>query len=239
MSEITDTIHSEIVALSTPEKIAKVLRFFKTSKESYGGHDKFLGVSVPELRILARKYKDLSISDLSILIASEFNEIRLISLMILRIQYEKADFAGQQKIVNFYIKHVDFVNNWNLVDLSAPYILGNFCIKTTPDILWEFAKSSNIWHKRIAIIASHALVRNGCYDLTLQFAELFLDESHDLIQKATGWMLREIGKRDRSTLLSFLDKFAAKMPSVMLSYAFEHLDPTQRKCYRAKRSQIS
>jgi 3-methyladenine DNA glycosylase AlkD len=239
MSETTDAIQAEIVALSTLEKIAKVIRFFKTSKDSYGEHDKFLGVTVPELRILAKKYKDLSISDLSILITSKFNEIRLIALIILRFQYEKADFANQQKIVDFYIQYVDFVNNWNLVDLSAPYILGDFCIKTTPDVLCKFAKSSNIWHKRIAVIASHALVRNRNYDLTLQLSELFLNEPHDLIQKATGWMLREIGKRDRYTLLAFLDEFAAKMPSVMLSYALEHLDPTQRRFYRAKRSQIS
>jgi 3-methyladenine DNA glycosylase AlkD len=234
LPEVIYRIQAELAKLSTPEKREKTLRFFKTNTGSYGEHDKFMGTTVPEIRALSKKYEDLTLSDLAAALNSEFNDMRLFALMVLRIQYKKAKFERQKELTKFYIQHIDSVNNWNLVDLSAPAILGDFVSQTDPRILFDLSKSENMWHNRIAIVASFALIRKNQYDVTLQLAESFLAEPHDLLQKATGWMLREVGKREIKTLISFLDKFATKMPKIMLRYSVERLCLEQKQKYTKK-----
>ncbi|MDR3285735.1 MAG: DNA alkylation repair protein [Holosporales bacterium] len=230
--QIIEKIQKELKNLGSPEKSEHFSYFFKTSPGSYGEHDKFLGISVLEIRNFAKKYLDLSFEDISALLDSEFNESRLLALVILVNKYKKANVKQQREIVDFYIKHADSTNNWNLVDLSAKEIVGDWATKTNPEVLFTFAQSPNMWRRRIAIVGSHAFITKQQYDVTLRLAELFLNDPQNLIHKATGWMLREIGKRNCETLCAFLDKFAAKMPRVMLSYAIEHFDSEKRKFYR-------
>ena len=228
-------IENEVKKVSDFKKAEHLKRFFKTSKGSYGEHDKFLGVTVPNVRLFAKKYIDTELETISSLISSEFNEIRLLALLILRLKYEKEDFDSKSNIINFYIDKMDHINNWNLVDLSAPYIIGDFAQKTKSDILLKLMKSENIWKKRISIVGSHAFIKVNDYEQTIQIAEFLLNDKNNLIQKAVGWMLREIGKRDKKVLCLFLDKFSAKMPSVMLSYSLEHFDKEEKEYYRSIR----
>ncbi|MDR1907344.1 MAG: DNA alkylation repair protein [Holosporales bacterium] len=263
VSSAFDDLRAELEKLANPAKAEHLRRFFKTTPGSYGEHDRFLGITVPEIRKLAKKYKLLHLNELAILLKSKFNEERLFALFILRFQYENAEFSPtlqigsestlplgdqplafpdfteehcnstegmrQKDLVNFYINYIDFVNNWNLVDSSAPYIIGDFSTKTDTDTLFFLVKSQNMWHRRVAVVASHAFIKQRRYDVTLHFAELLLNDPHDLMHKAVGWMLREVGKRDKGVLCAFLEQFATKMPRTMLSYATEHFDKEAKK----------
>lgn len=228
-------LHQRLLKLKNPQKAAQLSRFFKTRPGEYGEHDRFLGIYVADLRRLSNEFKSLPLDEIELLLVSGFNEERLCGLLILRHQFEKAGPGVQQEIVDFYLDYLDRVNNWNLVDVSAPYILGEFVYQHPSDILDSLSRSPQMWHRRVAVVATLALIRKHQFDPTLRIAERLLEEPEDLIHKAMGWMLREIGKRDRDALISFLNKFCPQMPRIMLRYALEHFEKEERQAFLKRR----
>lgn len=205
---------------SDEEKKLVLPRFFKTGKGEYGEGDKYLGVIVPKTRKVAKANKDASYELIEALLESEWHECRLCALLILIEKYKKTP----DEAVQFYLCHLKGINNWDLVDLSAPYILGDYLVnRNDRQILYTLAKSPDMWAQRIAIVSTLMLIRNGQYTDTIALAEQFLTTRHDLIQKATGWMLREVGKRDEPLLVSFLEANSERMPRTMFRYAIEKL----------------
>ena len=229
-----------------PEKAKLLARFFKTGKGQYGEGDIFLGITVPESRKIAVKYSKLPFSDIAKLLKNKYHEARLVALLILVNKYKvlaRQDLAtcarpclAQKKIVDFYLANTKYINNWDLVDLSAGYILGEYIYyKKDKSILLELAKSKNLWEKRIAIISTFAFIYKGKSKWTLRIVRMLINDSHDLIHKACGWMLREVGKRvSESKLTSFLDRHSDNMPRTMLRYAIERLPEKIRKYYLNK-----
>lgn len=223
-------VYSQIVkdlrGLADDNKKIVLPRFFKTGKGEYGEGDKFLGVTVPATRSVAKRYKDVPYEVLEALLESEWHECRLCSLLILIEKYKKeAELA-----VSFYLSHMKGINNWDLVDLSAPYILGSFLVGSKDrKILYQLAGSTNMWERRIAVVSTLMLIRHGQFNDTIRLAELLLDSRHDLMQKSIGWMLREVGKRDQDILVGFLEKHRRQMPRTMLRYAIEKFPMEQRK----------
>ena len=219
-------------------KKAKILsRFFKTGKGEYGEGDNFFGINVPEQRKLAKKYYDLNLDEIQKLLSSNIHEYRMTALFILVDKYQKAD--NKEEIVNLYLKNTKNINNWDLVDLTAPNILGNHLLLTSKhsmqlpnrNILYSLANSNNLWEKRIAVLSTFAFIRNNQFEDSLKIAEILLKDKHDLIHKAVGWMLREIGKRDLKTEEAFLARHCSAMPRTMLRYAIEKFDERKRKFY--------
>lgn len=205
---------------SDEEKKLVLPRFFKTGKGEYGEGDKFLGVIVPETRKVAKANKNASYELIEALLESEWHECRLCALLILIEKYKKTP----DEAVQFYLCHLKGINNWDLVDLSAPYILGDYLVnRNDRQILYTLAQSPDMWSQRIAIVSTLMLIRNGQYTDTIALAEHFMTTRHDLIQKATGWMLREVGKRDEPLLVSFLEANSTRMPRTMFRYAIEKL----------------
>jgi len=204
-------------------------RFFKTKKGEYGQGDLFLGIKVPLQRKIARKYSNLSLFNLQKLFNSKIHEHRLCALLILTDQYKKN--PDKRKFINFYLKNSKKVNNWDLVDLSAPKILGDYLLDKDKKILYKYAKSDNLWQKRIAIISTYTFIINNELEDTIRISKILLNDDHDLIHKAVGWMLRELGKKNQSKLEDFLTKYASTMPRVMLRYSIEKLSPQKRKYY--------
>lgn len=205
--------------------------FYKTGIGQYAEHDKFLGISVPFLRKIAQQFYDLSFPDIQLLISSPINEERLLALLILGNQYRQASTQHKNEVFEFYLTHLGYVNNWNLVDGSAPVILGPHLQQTNKKILFTLARSNSLWERRIAIVATWHFIRQNDFRWTMKIAQLLLKDPHDLIHKATGWMLREVGKRNIITLTQFLDQHAPKMPRTMLRYAIEKLPERKRKFY--------
>jgi len=220
--------------ISSPTKAKSSAWFFKTGPGQYGEGDQFIGVTVPEQRVIAKKFQELSLIEIQKLLASTVHEDRLTALFILVGQYQRAKRTNAEKqFVTLYLDERQHINNWDLVDSSAPYILGDWLV-THPDertILAKLAGESSIWSKRIAILATASFIKNREFEPTLRLAEQFLSEHHDLMHKATGWMLREIGKKDQPTLAAFLEKHAAAMPRTMLRYAIEKFSPAERQTY--------
>ena len=214
------------------KKIAEISKwFFKTGKGEYGEGDKFIGLKVPTQRKLAREFKDLNLDDLTQLLKSSIHEERLISLFILVGRYHKADEKTKNEIFDFYLKNRKGINNWDLVDLSAPKILGKHLLKKDKAILFKFAVSKNLWERRIAILSTLEFIKNIEFKTTLQLCKILLNDEHDLIHKATGWMLREIGKKDLDVEEKFLKAHYKKMPRTMLRYAIEKFPKSKRKKY--------
>lgn len=228
--------------VATPERAVANAWFFKTGPGQYGEGDKFLGVTVPEQRKIAKQFKELPLKQVEKLTMSPWHEERMTGLFILVGQYSRADKANKKLIYEFYITHTKWINNWDLVDSSAEYIVGPW-LDTRPEkmmVLTTLAGSSLLWDRRIAIIATFEYIRQGRADEALVIAEELLDDPHDLIQKAVGWMLREVGKRvDRAFLEVFLDKHAATMPRTTLRYAIEHFNAKQREHYLKLRTKTS
>lgn len=206
----------------------KVQRFFKTGSGQYAQHDQFLGITVPTLRKIAKNYYHLSFAELEQLLHSPFNEKRLLALFILIHQYQK---TKQQAVFDFYLKHIDRVNNWNLVDSSAHLIIGAHLIDQPQNLLIELSASNNLWHRRIAIVATWYFIRKNQLEQTFVIAQKLMTDQQDLIHKAVGWMLREAGKKNQTMLLSFLDQWAPNMPRTMLRYSIEKLSQEQKKSY--------
>jgi 3-methyladenine DNA glycosylase AlkD len=205
--------------------------FFKTGPGDYGEGDRFLGVTVPALRELARRYQTLSIEDVRRLVRSSWHEERLLGLLILTRQYAAADSRGRSAIYAFYLRNTDRINNWDLVDASADRIVGAHLLTRDRSCLRRLAKSDLLWERRIAMIATFHFIKRREHDDALAVAALLVNDRHDLIQKAVGWMLREIGKRDPAIEKRFLDKHAAAMPRTMLRYAVERFPQGERRKY--------
>jgi len=220
--------------LANPTKAEILQGFFKTGKGEYGEGDSFLGIKVPEQRKIAKKFKDLKLNEIQILLKSQIHEERLTALLILVEQYQKSDRNKQKQIYQFYLKQIQNINNWDLVDLSAPKIVGDFLLNNSREILYKLAKSQNLWKKRIAIVSTWTLIRNLEFKETLEISEILLNDKHDLIHKAVGWMLREVGKKDQKIEEEFLQKHYQIMPRTMLRYAIERFDERKRKFYLQK-----
>lgn len=201
----------------------------------YGENDKLIGVRVPVLRKLAKKYSGLSFDELKQLIKNPIHEIRAFSLMVL-VNIFKDNKSHRRTILKLYLDNADYINNWDLVDMSASYIVGRYVYENTNayDILYKLAKSDNLWKQRISIVSTHYLIKHGLYEHTIKLSEMFLSHEHHLIHKAVGWMLRELGKVDINELYSFLDKYSDIMPRVTLRYAIERLDTIKRSYYMTK-----
>ena len=225
-------MQEELRLLGGPERAKASQRFFKTGKGEYGEGDIFLGVTVPQQRNIARKYKDnVSLQDIEFLLRNRVHELRFTALEILVMRYEKASEVEKKKIFDFYLNHTSGINNWDLVDTSAPYIVGNYLLDKDKSILYKLMKSSNLWEKRIAVVSTLAFIQKGEFEATLRIVELLLQDKHDLIHKACGWMLREIGKKSTNELEAFLSKHCNDMPRTMLRYAIERFSEDKRKAY--------
>ncbi len=221
-------LRAHLSSLATPERAESSQRFFKTGPGQYGEGDVFIGITVPVLRAAAKQARDLSLQDLRPLLKSKIHEERLVALLILDSQYAK---SKDPKIVDFYLNNTDCINNWDLVDGSAPYILGAHLLTHDPKILYTLVKSKNLWERRIAIISTLAFIRAGQFEHTLALSEALLTDTHDLMHKAVGWMLREVGKRDQATLEKFLRAHATHMPRTALRYAIERFPEPLRQQY--------
>ncbi|MBI4415196.1 MAG: DNA alkylation repair protein [Candidatus Kerfeldbacteria bacterium] len=220
---------------ANPTKAKSSAWFFKTGKGHYGEGDKFLGVTVPEQRIVARQFRDLSLPDIQTFLDSPYHEHRLTAVIILVLQYQVADDKQKEKITRFYLANAKRVNNWDMVDSSAPHILGDFLLKRPRTVLYRLSKSKNLWERRISIIATQAFIRHGEFDDTLKIAKALLADPHDLIHKAVGWMLREVGDRDKKMERSFLTRHAYHMPRTMLRYAIEKFPKQERGMFLARK----
>jgi 3-methyladenine DNA glycosylase AlkD len=205
--------------------------FFKSGLGQYSEHDKFNGVSVPTLRKIAKNYINLSLDEILILIQSPINEERLLALIILTKKYELGDKSLRKQLYDFYINNIKYINNWNLVDSSAHLIIGRHLFDLDKSILYSLAESNIMWERRISIVSTWFFIKNHQFKWTLKVAEKLLSDKEDLIHKAVGWMLREVGKRDKEALKSFLDMYVTRMPRTMLRYAIEKLSEDERKYY--------
>lgn len=226
-----ELIKKEFQQKANLEKAKILQRFFKTRKGQYGEGDIFLGITVPEVRKISQKYSYLNLNEIKILLHSKFHEERLGALFILVYKFEKGSEIEKKKIVDFYLKNLKWVNNWDLVDLSAYKILGSYLFKKDKKILYDLASSENLWKKRIAIIATFYFIKNNSFQDTLKISKILLNDQHDLIHKAIGWMLREVGKRDLKIEEDFIKKNYHKMHRTTLRYAIEKFSLNKRKYY--------
>jgi len=224
-------IKGDLLQLRNPEKAKNLSRYFQTGKGQYGEGDVFLGIPVPEQRRIAKRYLNLPLDDIQELLSSEIHEHRLTALLILVSKYGKADNPGKEEIFNFYLKNTENINNWDLVDLTAPKIVGDYLFNKDASILFKLAKSNNLWERRIAVLSTFKFIDNNNFEDALSIAKLLLHDKHDLIHKAVGWMLREIGKRDQEIEEQFLSKHHMQMSRTMLRYAIEKFEENKRKFY--------
>ena len=219
-------LKKELAAATDSERARNLAWFFKTGKGQYGYGDRFIGLTVPTIRRIAHRYVHLPLTDVAKLLASPIHEHRFAALEILVAQYER---DKSKAIFDFYLKHTKFVNNWDLVDTSAPYIVGEHLLTRPRKILYRLAKSKSIWERRIAIVSTMIFIRAGEIEDTFAIARLLLADDHDLIHKAVGWMLREAGKQSASALLRFLKENCARLPRTTLRYAIERFPAAERK----------
>ena len=226
-------LRAELYALADPADAIHLQRFFKTAPGEYGAGDKFLGLRVPTLRRLVRDYRQLNDADALEMLASSWHEERLLALMLLVDGYDRGDESRRERIHRAYLEHTRYINNWDLVDSSAEHIVGPHLEAREIALLERLARSHDIWERRIAIISTFHFIKRNEFAPTLKIARLLLEDSHDLIHKAVGWMLREVGKRDREVEDVFLGKHYRKMPRTMLRYAIERHPETLRKRYLA------
>jgi 3-methyladenine DNA glycosylase AlkD len=231
-------VMSELKKLASPAKAKELAGYFKTGKGGYGEGDIFLGISVPTQRMVAVKHADLPLTEILKLLKSGIHEHRFTAFEILTFEYDRADAKRREAIVDFYLKHARLANNWDLVDTSAPYILGVSLVGKDTTILDVLAKSDDLWERRIAIVATLGLIRVGDTKHTYRICKTLMRDIHDLIHKACGWMLRESGKRDEAGLKAFLDNHAAHMPRTMLRYSLERFSPEVRAKYMSMGKKI-
>ena len=235
-----EQLKDDLNKLGNMEKARMFSRYFKTGPGQYGEGDVFLGVNVPELREVAKNYTELGLEELEVLLESKVHEHRFISLIILIGKYKGGDDEDKKKIFNFYLRNYKNINNWDLVDLSAPAIVGDYLSDKVEEkqVIYDFALSDNLWKKRISIISTLEFIRNKNFEDTLKIAEILLNDEHDLIHKASGWMLREVGKRGgKKEENAFLQKFYNKMPRTMLRYAIERFPEEERRKYLGKKEE--
>ncbi len=221
----------ELIRLKDPNRSQNESRFFKTGPGEYGEGDIFWGVPTLEKRKLARKYKNLPLSEVKKLLTSPIHDQRVVAVAILTLKYLKATPGEQKQIFDFYLAHTKYINNWDLVDISTPHIVGAYLLDKDRSILYKLAQSENLWERRISIMATFAFIRNNDFKDALKISKILLTDKHDLIHKASGWMLRETGKKDQKTLEQFLDKHTLKMPRTMLRYSIEKFAEKKRQYY--------
>jgi len=231
---VHEQVKAELEELSDPEHAVKLQGFFKTSEGEYGEGDFFLGVRVPDQRRIAKKYWNIPLTDVLELLRSGIHEHRLTALFILTEQFNKGDEEDRRRIVDLYLSNTAYVNNWDLVDSSAHKILGVWLVDKPRRVLYELAESKSLWERRISIISTFAFINRGDLVDALALAEALVDDRHDLIHKASGWVLREVGKKDQSVLEEFLLEHYKKMPRTMLRYAIERLPKERRRLYMGK-----
>jgi len=228
----TKSIKESLQKLARKEKAMILSKFFKTGKGQYGEGDLFLGVVVPDIRKVARIYEDIEYEELTNLLHNKYHEVRLCALLIAVRQFQKGNGETKKRLYQWYLDNTASINNWDLVDLTAEHIVGAYVDGKNTDILYTLAKSKLLWDRRIAIVATFHCIKKKEPHLTLHIAELLLHDDQDLIHKAVGWMLREVGKRcgeEQEEL--FLKKYANVMPRTMLRYAIERFDEQKRKTY--------
>ncbi len=222
-------VKADLRALADPARAAGARLFFKTGPGEYGEGDQFLGVTVPAQRKVARRHCGLPLAEVAVLLASAVHEDRFAALEILVMQYERGDAATRALVFRFYLQHTDHINNWDLVDTSARYIVGEHLRDRSRARIYRLARSKRLWERRIAMVATHAWIASGDTADAYAVADLLLDDRHDLIRKAVGWMLREAGVHDRAALLRFLRTHYARVARTTLRYAIEHLPAAQRR----------
>lgn len=231
---IANSVQKELKKYVDPKKEKIFPRFFKTGRGEYGEGDKFWGITVPNIRKVAKEYfKDISFDEIKGLINSETHEVRLCGYVILTYRYEKESLGEKEKIVEFYLNNLKGVNNWDIVDLSCTKILGEYLLEHPEKryLLYQLANSRNLWEQRISIVSTHSIIKNKEFDDTLQISSILLNHKHDLIHKAVGWMLREVGKQDIDVLRDFLNKNIKNMSRTTLRYAIEKMDKKERQRY--------
>jgi len=228
-------IINELQSVGTPDKAAHLQKYFKTGPGQYGEGDVFIGVVVPHTRSIAKANLGMPFPEICILLKSEFHEARLCALLILTERFKKAKEKDRKEIFEFYFKNVSCVNNWDLVDLSCPTVVGMYLLDKERNILYKLAESNCLWEQRIAIVSTYAFIRENEFYDTLELSKKLLTHKHDLMHKAVGWMLREVGKRDRRTLTDFLEEYATKLPRTTLRYAIEHYPEPERLYFLKKK----
>jgi 3-methyladenine DNA glycosylase AlkD len=229
----------DLAQLKDPGRAKNLSWFFKTGKGQYGEGDIFLGIPVPEQRKVAKKYISLSLNDLQELLNSKIHEHRFTALLILVSKYRKAGEFVKEEIFYFILKNTENINNWDLVDLSAPRIIGDYLLNRERSILYKLAKSKSLWERRISILSTFKFIDNNDFKDALRISELLLHDEHDLIHKAVGWALREIGKRDQNLEERFLNKHYLYMPRTMLRYAIEKFEEKKRQNYLSKNTTLT
>ena len=224
-------IQQQLESLIDPVKREYLPKFFKTGKGQYGEGDQFLGVVVPNTRMVAKQYKNCDFSVMAELLQSPWHECRLCALLMLVERFRKSDETERKRIYDFYLSQTERINNWDLVDLSAPAIVGEYLKDKPREDLYRLADSTLLWDQRIAIVANWKLIRYGEYFDILALSERLLNHKHDLMHKSIGWMLRELGKRNKELLIQFLDKHSTRMPRTMLRYSIEKFPEDERQYY--------
>ncbi len=219
---LSDLIKKELAKMADKKRAKASLRYFKTGPGEYGEGDKFLGMNMMSQRLIAKKYFNrAALTDVAILLKSKFHEERMVGLIILVLKYKKANTPDKEKIFDFYLKNTKFINNWDLVDVTCRDIIGWHLFNKNKKILYKLAKSKNLWERRIAIISTFYFIARNQFDDTLRIAKILLRDKHDLIHKAVGWSLREVGKKSLTIEKKFLEKYSGQMPRTMLRYAIE------------------
>ena len=231
---IAKEIRESLLVFADPEKASVLQGFFKTAKGAYGEGDKFVGIPVPKTRSVAKQYVYVAPEDVLPLLSDAVHECRLLALLIWVAQFPKSDELRRKRIFDLYLSNTDKINNWDLVDLSAAQIVGCHLEEQDHTPLYQLAQSNLIWEQRISIVSTWQWIRKGCFDDTLAIADILLYNKHDLIRKAVGWMLREVGKKDKTRLCTFLDTRYRNMPRTMLRYAIEKFPPEEQRHYMQK-----
>ena len=226
-------LQKELLEYAQTEQIEEKFKcFHKTNEGAYAQNDEFLGITVPNIRKVIKKYyTDIDLKEVEELLHSNYHEYRLASLLILTLKIKKASIIEKENIVELYLNNTEYINGWDLVDLSAPYVLGSYLLEN-PDkinVLYKFANSNSLWKKRISIVSTWTFIKNGGYEDTLKIAQILLNDKQDLIHKAVGWMLREVGKKDFDVEYKFLVKNYKQMPRTMLRYSIEKFDENLRQ----------
>jgi 3-methyladenine DNA glycosylase AlkD len=229
-------ILQELLSVANEEKARFLQGFFKTGKGQYAEGDIMLGIIVPMVRDIVKNNPKLVLSEIQILLNSKYHEARLAGFLFLAKQFKKANDIEQKEIFNFYLQNAQKANNWDLVDVTCRDVIGEYLLdkKEGRGVLYELAESDNLWKQRIAIVSTWTFIKHRQFDDTIAIAEKLLNHKHDLIHKAVGWMLREVGKKDRETLVNFLEKHHQKMPRTTLRYAIEHFAPEERAYFMKK-----
>jgi len=231
-------LKSDLQKLADPVRAKHSQRFFKTGPGEYGEGDKFIGLTMPKIRQVCKNYKDLGLQDIAQLLKNPIHDMRMAGLIILTNQAKKAKAEQSKKLFEFYLNQTNRINNWDLVDISCIYAVGKYLLENSQDrkILYGLAKSKNLWERRISIISTLYLIRENQFSDALKLAEMLVDDKHDLIHKAVGWVLREVGKKDQALEEKFLKKHYQAMPRTMLRYAIEKFSRSKRDFYLGRTS---